>query len=56
MNATLETFQQEVVDASFKTPVVVDFGRNGASRASCSVRFWKSWPRGQRQMAADKNQ
>jgi putative thioredoxin len=25
MNATLETFQQEVIDASFKTPVVVDF-------------------------------
>jgi putative thioredoxin len=25
MNATLETFQQDVVDASFKTPVVVDF-------------------------------
>jgi putative thioredoxin len=25
MNTTLETFQQDVVDASFKTPVVVDF-------------------------------
>lgn len=25
MNATLETFQQEVLDASFKTPVLVDF-------------------------------
>jgi putative thioredoxin len=25
MNVTLETFQQEVVDASFKTPIVVDF-------------------------------
>lgn len=25
MNATLETFQQDVIDASFKTPVVVDF-------------------------------
>jgi len=25
MNATLETFQPDVVDASFKTPVVVDF-------------------------------
>jgi putative thioredoxin len=25
MNATLETFQQDVIDASFKTPVVIDF-------------------------------
>ncbi len=25
MNATLETFQRDVIDASFKTPVVVDF-------------------------------